>query len=254
MQAVWLIAVLVIAIVLYVRMVSFRTVTIFEYQRGLKYVKGRYRETLGPGQYWASRRIHIVPVDVRPMFVTVPGQEVMTTDGVAVKATIAAQYEVVDPNLAINKDISYQGTTYLLFQMSLRKIIGSETLEALLQNRDTAATKLREMVAPQLEARGLRLISADLKDIMLPGDIKKSFGQVLKAQKDGLAALERARGESAALRNLANAAKMIEDNPNLLQLRALQVFGETAGNTLLFGVPQGGVVHVAKNGGEKRSS
>lgn len=252
MQAIWLVAVLVIAIVLYVRMVSFRTITIFEYQRGLKYVRGRYRETLGPGQYWTSRRVNIVPVDVRPVFVTVPGQEVMTTDGVAVKATIAAQYEVVDPNLAINKDVSYQGTTYLLLQMSLRKIIGSETLEALLQNRDTAAAKLREMVAPDLEARGLRLISADLKDIMLPGEIKKSFGQVLKAQKDGLAALERARGESAALRNMANAAKMIEENPNLLQLRALQVLGETSGNTMLFGVPQGGVVQVAKNGGGEK--
>jgi len=82
MQAVLLVALLVVAIALYVRMVSFRTVTIFEYQRGLKYVKGGYRETLGPGQYWTSRRINIVPVDVRPTFVTVPGQEVMTTDGV----------------------------------------------------------------------------------------------------------------------------------------------------------------------------
>lgn len=242
----------IIAGVLLLRSVGFHRITIFEYQRGLKYVKGRYRETLGPGQYWVSKKVHIVPVDVRPTFVTVPGQEVLTTDGVAVKATIAAQYEVVDPNLAINKDVSYQGTTYLLLQMSLRKIIGSETLEALLQNRDTAAAKLRDAIAHELETRGLRLISADLKDIMLPGEIKKAFGQVLKAQKDGLAALERARGESAALRNLANAAKMIEENPNLLQLRALQVLGETGGNTLLFGVPQGGVVQVAKNGGEKK--
>ena len=60
--------------------------------------------------------------------------------------------------------------------------------------------------------------------------------------------LSRARGESAALRNLANAAKMIEDNPNLLQLRALQVLGESGGNTLFFGVPSGAVVQPGKSG------
>jgi len=51
--------------------------------------------------------------------------------------------------------------------------------------------------------------------------------------------LERARGESAALRNLANAARMLDENPSLLQLRALQALGESSGNTLLWGVPNG---------------
>jgi len=55
---------------------------------------------------------------------------------------------------------------------------------------------------------------------MFPGEMKKAFAQVVKAQKDGQAALEKARGETAALRSLANAARMMDDNPNLLQLRA----------------------------------
>jgi regulator of protease activity HflC (stomatin/prohibitin superfamily) len=69
--------------------------------------------------------------------------------------------------------------------------------------------------------------------------MKKAFAQVVKAQKEGQAALERARGETAALRSLANAARMMDDNPNLLQLRALQALADSSGNTLVWGFPSG---------------
>jgi regulator of protease activity HflC (stomatin/prohibitin superfamily) len=68
---------------------------------------------------------------------------------------------------------------------------------------------------------------------------KKIFAQVVKARQEGLAALERARGETAALRNLANAAQMVERNPHLFQLRLLQVAGQQTGTTLVVGMPQG---------------
>jgi regulator of protease activity HflC (stomatin/prohibitin superfamily) len=73
----------------------------------------------------------------------------------------------------------------------------------------------------------------NLKDIMFPGELKTIFAQVVKARKDGLAALERARGESAALRNLANAAKLLDDNPKLAQLRLYQLLESGAGNTVV---------------------
>jgi hypothetical protein len=80
-----------------------------------------------------------------------------------------------------------------------------------------------------------------LKDIMFPGEMKKVFAQVVKAQKEGQAALEKARGETAALRNLANAARIMDDNPNLLQLRALQTLADSSGNTLVIGLPHNAI-------------
>ncbi len=55
----------------------------------------------------------------------------------------------------------------------------------------------------------------------------------MNARKEGLAALERARGETAALRNLANGAKVLENNPHLMQLRLLQVLEKNSGNTII---------------------
>ena len=72
---------------------------------------------------------------------------------------------------------------------------------------------------------------------MFPGQLKEIFAQVVKARKEGLAALERARGETAALRNLANAAKMAEKSPALMQLRLIQAVGESSGNSVVLGLP-----------------
>ncbi|MBI4316920.1 MAG: hypothetical protein HY675_00400 [Chloroflexi bacterium] len=76
---------------------------------------------------------------------------------------------------------------------------------------------------------------------MFPGELKKVFSQVVKARQEGLAALEKARGETAALRNLANAARLVEEKPTLLQIRMLQQLGEGSGNILVLGVPPAGM-------------
>jgi len=98
-----------------------------------------------------------------------------------------------------------------------------------------------EIASGKASELGLKLISADLKDIMFPGEMKKAFAQVVKAQKERQAALERARGERAALRSLANAARMMDENPNLLQLRALQALVDSSGHTLVLGMPNSAI-------------
>jgi regulator of protease activity HflC (stomatin/prohibitin superfamily) len=238
----------VIALALIFRMFRLRHVIVYEYQRALKYSTGRYIGTLNPGSYWiASNFSSIVPVDVRPEFITIPGQDVLSADGVTLKVSLAAEFQVDDPNLAINKSANFRTSLYLTLQMALREIIGKEKIDALLENRAGISGKLIELTSGKATELGLKLISADVKDMMFSGDMKKAFAQVIKAQKEGQAALERARGETAALRSLANAARTMDDNPNLLQLRALQTLADSSGNTLVLGLP-GGALPVARSG------
>lgn len=83
----------------------------------------------------------------------------------------------------------------------------------LLRTRADIPARLKELAAPRLRTLGIELEDASLRDLMFPGELKKIFTQVVKARREGMAALEKARGETAALRNLANAAAMIERNP-----------------------------------------
>lgn len=76
-----------------------------------------------------------------------------------------------------------------------------------------------------------------MKDIILPGELKRAQTEVLVARAQGTAALERARGETAALRSLANAARMATDTPALIQLRLIQQLEASTGHTVVIGSP-----------------
>lgn len=247
LQWFWIPVLVLVLALMFVRVLRIKHVIVYEYQKGLRYSKGRYAGTLDPGQYWiVSTFSSIVPVDVRPEFITIQGQDVLSADGVTLKVSLAAEFQVADANIAINKNANFRTALYLTLQMALREIVGNEKIDAVLDNRAQISAKLTELTSGKATELGLKLISADVKDIMFPGEMKKAFSQVVKAQKEGQAALERARGETAALRNLANAARIMDDNPSLLQLRALQSLTDSSGNTLVLGLPNGSVPLVKK--------
>jgi regulator of protease activity HflC (stomatin/prohibitin superfamily) len=222
--------------------VGVRRLTVLEYEKGLKYTRGKFRSVLNPGQYWYMPFFTVIQkLDVRPRFVSIAGQEVLSSDGVTLKVSLAANYEITDPRIAINSVQSFQEALYLELQLALRAIVGAADIDTVLSGRNELSQKLMQIAEPKITSLGLKLLSVDLKDIMFPGKLKEIFAQVVHAKKEGLATLEKTRGETAALRNLANAAKLLEGNPNLMQLRLLQTVGGASGNTLILGMPAASV-------------
>lgn len=178
-------------------------------------------------------------VRMAPARVAVSGQEVLSADGAAVKASIAATFWVADPERAVLGSENYQTAVHTELQLALRAIASGAPIDELLRARAEMPARLKEFAAPRLRAIGIELEDAALRDLTFPGELKKIFTQVVRARQEGLAALEKARGETAALRNLANAAAIIERNPSLMQLRALQTLAQQPGNTLVLGMPSG---------------
>ena len=215
------------------------SITIFEYERGLRFVRGHLRNELGPGLYRYLRAYTVIrKVDTRQVQLPVNGQEVLSKDGVAVKVSLSAGYRVTDARAATLNADNYITALYTELQQALRAAVSASEVETLLQNRAELGPQILQTCQPAAERLGLVLERLAIRDLTLPGDLKKIFAQVVKARQEGLAALERARGETAALRNLANAAQMVQRSPQLLQLRLLQVAGQT-GTTLVIGMPQG---------------
>lgn len=250
----WIGVIVIAAIVVsIITAAKFRKVVIFEHEKGLKYIKGRYVETLGPGSYrfW-SGSTEVTKIDVRIATATLLGQELLSADGVPLKISMIANYEISDPYAAVNKVMDYRSSVQTSLQVALREVVSAFKIEDLIANRENASEKLKAAAAPKLAEFGVRLVSADVRDVMVPGELKKMFALVMKAQKEGLAVLEKARGETAALRNLANAAKMIEDNPNLLQLRMIRAISESTGNTFFVGLPN--AITPVKVGDQKPAS
>lgn len=218
------------------------SITVFEYERGLRYRRGRFVGVVEPGVYWVTARYgRISKVDVRPTYLIVPGQELLSQDGIGLKVSLAANIQVVDPNTAINKVQDYRGAIYAVIQLACRELVSAAKVEDLLTSRPEIGKSLMEKSEAPIADMGVKLVSVEMRDLMLPGDLKRIFAQEVQARKEGLAALERARGETAALRSLANAARLVQDNPALLQLRLLQTLGASSGNTVVVGSPEVGI-------------
>jgi len=216
----------------YIRVVQ-RTV-IFEYQRGLKYKKGKFIKILEPGSYYVPINTKINQVDIRKKYEIIPGQEVLTADGASVKLTLVAAYGFSDLDIAINKVENFRQALYTVLQTILREAVGKIEIDVFIKEKSNLSKELTEAAKVKVKEIGLELTEAVIRDIMIVGELKKALSKVATAKQEGLAKLERARGEMAAIRNLANVSKIIEDNPNLLQLRILDVLSQSTGHTIVF--------------------
>jgi regulator of protease activity HflC (stomatin/prohibitin superfamily) len=251
MDSAWLVSVLVLLVLAIVLPRAIRSVTVFEFERGVKFSRGHFAGVLEPGIHWYLPYFtRIQKLDTRPTRVAVTGQEVLSSDGVAVKTSIAATFRIVNPEAALLQTDDYQTAVHTELQLALRAIISGLPVEELLAKRPELAAQLKAMAGERLPGLGIELQDAALRDLTFPGELKKIFTQVVKARQEGLAALEKARGETAALRNLANAAQMIERNPQLMHLRLLQVLGQQPGNTVVLGLQQGGTPIPLRDGSQ----
>jgi regulator of protease activity HflC (stomatin/prohibitin superfamily) len=234
--------IVVVVVLLLAVMIAGRAIKtiVFEHERGVKFTNGRLKGVLGPGAYWHVRGTTVINrVDIRPSRILVGGQEVLSADGVAIKASIAATVQVKDVERMVMGCDNHHLAIHTELQLALRAIASRLPIEELLQKRSEVSAELKAIAGPPLAVIGIELQDAAVRDLTFPGELKKIFSQVVKARQEGLAALEKARGETAALRNLANAATLVDRNPSLMQLRALQVLAQQPGNTLVLGMQPG---------------
>lgn len=221
-------------------------VTIHDYERGLRFVGGRFVGLLDAGTVTFLRPTTEVRVlDIRPTSMTVDGQEVMTSDGVALKISLVVRSIVGDPVAWVLSDRDANRTLYLDVQLGLREVVAGRTAEDILAARTTIGPEILALVSPKVVPIGIELVGVEVRDVMVPSDLKRAFAAVVAARHEGAAALERARGETAALRSLANAGRMLGDNPGLLSLRVVQELGTRGGNTIMLGLSDGSGVSAA---------
>jgi regulator of protease activity HflC (stomatin/prohibitin superfamily) len=217
------------------------TVTVHEYERGLRFVRGRFTGLADAGTaYYLRPTTEIRVLDIRPTSMTIEGQEVMTSDGVALKISLVARYQIGDAAAFVLADSASGRTMYLDIQLGLREVVAGRTVDEVLAARTNIGPEILALVAPQVTTIGIELTAVEVRDVMVPSDLKRAFAAVIAARHEGAAALERARGETAALRSLANAGRMVGDNPGLLSLRVVQELSARSGNTVVLGLDGSG--------------
>lgn len=208
-------------------------VVVREWERVLTYRDGLFERELGPGRHRVRRwRRAFARVVVRPRVVVLPLQEVLTADGLSVRVSLTAMVRVEDAR-AWHERVEEPGDLlHIALQVALREQVAARTLDELLAARAEAGEGARAAVAAVVAEVGAVVERVALRDVVVPVELRRAAAEVAAARAEGLAALERARSEVAATRALANAARLVESQPALLQLRTLQAV-EAGGATVV---------------------
>lgn len=212
-----------------------------QYERGVKFTLGKYSGDMEPGWniIWPIFQT-FQKVDIRTKAVEVPEQEAITKDNVSTKISAVIYYKIVDAAKAILEVESFYYAVDQLAQTTMRNVVGEVELDKLLGERDTVAARIRDIVEKTADSWGLEIISVDLKDIILPENMKRTMAKQAEAEREKRATIINSEGEVIASKNLALAAKTMAVTPGALHLRTLNSINDISSdqsNTVVFAVP-----------------
>lgn len=189
-------------------------------EAAIEYVDGARTRTLSAGRHRVRRRALYRHVSVQEALLMVDTQEMPTAEQVPVKVSAAVRYRVADPVAYAERSASPEQFVYLATQVALREAVAGLRLEELARRTEAfPRERLREAAAAAGAEVGIEVLEVLLKDVVLPAELRRAAVALASAKAEGLAQLERARGEVAALRAAANGARLLAENPALAEMR-----------------------------------
>ena len=209
-----------------------------EYERGVIFLLGRFYKIKGPGLIIVVPLVQsMVRVDIRTVTLDVPTQDVITRDNVSVRVNAVVYYRVVDSQRAIIHVENYHDATSQLAQTTLRSVLGQHELDELLASRDTLNMDIQTILDQQTDDWGIKVSNVEIKHVDLNESMVRAIAKQAESERERRAKVIHATGELEAAEQLREAAKILSDQPQALQLRYLQTLTEIAGehsNTIVF--------------------
>ncbi|XP_022095436.1 mechanosensory protein 2-like [Acanthaster planci] len=217
--------------------------TVAEYERAIIFRAGRLLPggPKGPGLFVIIPCIdEIRVVDLRTLSFDVPPQEVLSKDSVTVTVDAVVYFRVSNPTMAILNVENYKRSTELLAATTLRNVLGTKTLAEVLSHREEISSTLQGLLDEATDPWGVKVERVEIKDVRLPVQMQRAMAAEAEASREARAKVIAAEGEQNASRALKEAADIIAESPNALQLRYLQTLNAISGernSTIIFPLP-----------------
>lgn len=212
-----------------------------EYERGVVFLLGRFWKVKGPGFIIIIPFIQqMVRVDLRTIVMDVPTQDVISRDNVSVKVNAVVYFRVIEPDKAIIQVENFYMATSQLAQTTLRSVLGQHELDEMLSERDRLNVDIQSILDKQTDAWGIKVSNVEIKHVDLDESMIRAIAKQAEAERTRRAKVIHAEGEMQAAEKLLEAAKILSQQSQALQLRYLQTLTEIAGersNTIVFPLP-----------------
>tara|TARA_R110002124_G_scaffold64985_2_gene177644 strand:+ start:452473 stop:453234 length:762 start_codon:yes stop_codon:yes gene_type:complete len=230
-----------------------------EYERGVIYTLGKYTGTRGAGIQIVIPALQVmVRVDVRIRTEDIPSQDVISKDNVSVRVNAVVYYRVVDPASAINRVEQFNRATSELAQTTLRSVLGMHELDDMLAHRERLNKDIQAILDTQTDGWGIKVTDVQIKHIDLDTTMVRAMAKQAEAERERRAKVINATGELQAAKELDQAAEILAQRPQTMQLRYLGTLGEFASSqssTIVLPMPMellGAVQDIAKMAGGKK--
>jgi regulator of protease activity HflC (stomatin/prohibitin superfamily) len=212
-----------------------------EYERGVVFFLGRFQRVKGPGLIIIIPIIQqMVRVELRTVVMDVPTQDVISRDNVSVKVNAVVYFRVVDPERAIIQVEDFHAATSQLAQTTLRSVLGAHELDEMLTGREQLNKDIQEILDKQTDAWGIKVSNVEIKHVDLNESMVRAIARQAEAERERRAKVIHAEGEKQASATLLEAAQMLAQEPQAMQLRYLQTLTQIAGDrssTIVFPLP-----------------
>ena len=212
-----------------------------EYERAVLFTLGRFTGVKGPGLILLIPFIQqMVRVDQRTMVLDVPSQDVISRDNVSVKVNAVIYFRVVTPEHSVIQVENFAQATSQLAQTTLRSVLGKHDLDEMLSERDKLNDDIQEILDRQTDAWGIKVANVEIKHIDIDESMVRVIARQAEAERERRAKVIHAEGELQASEKLLQAAQVLAQSPQAMQLRYLQTLNAIAGdksNTIVFPLP-----------------
>jgi regulator of protease activity HflC (stomatin/prohibitin superfamily) len=229
----------ILILVLAVLFASFRVLR--EYERGVVFLLGKFWKVKGPGLVLVIPGLQqMVRVDLRTVTMDVPSQDVISRDNVSVKVNAVIYFRVVDPERAIIQVENYLMATSQLAQTILRSVLGKHELDDMLAEREKLNMDIQKALDVQTDAWGIKVANVELKHVDLNENMVRAIAKQAEAERERRAKVIHAEGELQASEKLAQAAHVLAQEPQAIQLRYLEtltVIAADKNSTIVFPLP-----------------
>jgi len=212
-----------------------------EYERGVVFTLGRYTGTKGPGLILLIPYIQqMVRIDLRTLVLDIPSQDVISHDNVSVRVNAVIYFRVIDPEKATIQVENFMQATSELAQTTLRSVLGKHELDEMLSERDKLNNDIQEILDSQTDAWGIKVANVEIKHVDINESMIRAIARQAEAERERRARVINAEGEQQAAAKLLEAAEILGQRPEAMQLRYLSSLNFIAGeknSTIVFPFP-----------------
>jgi regulator of protease activity HflC (stomatin/prohibitin superfamily) len=212
-----------------------------EYERGVVFTLGRFTGVKGPGLILLIPFVQqMVRTDLRTMVHDVPPQDVISHDNVSVQVNAVIYFRIIDPQKAIIQVADFMAATSQLAQTTLRSVLGKHELDEMLAERDKLNNDIQEILDSQTDAWGIKVANVEIKHVDLNELMIRAIARQAEAERERRAKVINAEGEQQAAQKLLEAAEILGQRPEAMQLRylnTLNVIASEKSSTVVFPFP-----------------